>query len=63
MLQEISTKKLGADFYAHDFDDKLKLVYSADVTVNFPDYRLDQMESKRLEMNLGMFAWLKGLGR
>lgn len=63
LLREIYTDKFQADFYSHNPDDKLKLVYSSDVSVNFPPYELDKMTDGIIEMNLGTFDWLQGLGR
>ena len=60
MLQEISTNKLEADFYSHNFNDKLELVYSANVTVSLPKYEVGKMMSKRIDMDLGTFDWLQG---
>lgn len=62
-LKEVDTHQLQAEFYSHAPDGNLKLVYSTDVTADFPEYELDTMMSQKIEMNLGTFDWLQGLGR
>lgn len=63
LLKAVKTDKFQAEFYSHNPDDKLKLVYSTDVTVQLPSYEIDKMQSKAIEMDLGVFDWLQGFGR
>ena len=58
MLEEVESNKFDAEFYSHNPDDKLKLVYSAPVTVDLPHYELDKMMSHVIEINLGVFDWI-----
>lgn len=57
LFKEVNSNKLQADFYSHEPNDKLELVYSAGVTIDFPEYILDKTISHSIEMNLGMFDW------
>ncbi len=57
LLKEFNGNKLRADFYSHVPNDKLELVYSADVTIDFPEYDINKMMLNSIEMKLGVFDW------
>ncbi len=57
LLKEVNTDKFQADFYSHNPDGNLKLVYSTPVTLTLPEYEIDKMMSSVIEMNLGKFDW------
>lgn len=63
VLKKVATNNMKAEFYAFDFNDNLELIYQADATVDFPEYVLDRMISRKLDIDLGEFDWLQGLGR
>ncbi len=59
LLKEVKTNKLQADFYSRTFGGELELIYSASVTINFPEYEIDKMMHKSIEMDLGIFDWVE----
>mgnify|MGYP001584765003 CR=1 FL=1 len=63
MLKKADTTRFQADFYSHNPNGNLNLVYSTAVTIELPDYEIDKMQAKAIEMNLGVFDWLQGIGR
>jgi hypothetical protein len=50
--------ELEAEFYA-DTGDTLKLVRKLNVKVTFPECKLNAMITSPLEINLGVYDWLK----
>ncbi len=58
LFKEVNGDKLRADFYSHVPNDKLELVYSADVSIDFPEHTLNKTISYPIEMNLGTFDWV-----
>ncbi len=61
LLKKVNGDKLQAEFYSHIPEGELQLVYSADAKINFPEYELNKMESKTIEIDLGKFDWLNGI--
>src|SRR3990167_7442248 len=62
LFEKVDTNTFQADFYSHNPDGNLHLVYSVPVTVDLPEYESDKMMSKILTFDLGMFDWMGGVG-
>jgi len=63
LLREVANNKFQADFYSHIPDGELRLIYSTEVMVDFPEHEIDKMVSKTIEIELGTFDWTQGIGK
>ena len=63
MLKAVDTSNFQVDFYSHHPDGNLKLIYSTEAIINLPEHKLDKMMTNKIDMDLGTFDWLQGLGR
>lgn len=57
MFKKVDTNRLKAEFYAEK-DDDLKLIRSEDAIINLPEYTLDKMITRPIEITFeNAFDW------